>query len=148
MKKKSVRLSVPPTETSKVPRPFLQPLTDKFIWAIRCDKIDWDHVYYGFGVHYIHNFVRHIKPKLDKYSTMKWSEIIKRKSCHPMDVYRLNKEFIERIKTLFGEDAPETLYQIPLKGTHRIWGYRDGNIFYLMFNDPGHQGYLVRKKHT
>ncbi|MBP3514281.1 MAG: hypothetical protein J6J74_07390 [Elusimicrobiaceae bacterium] len=147
-KSKKVRIPQAPGKTNKTPRTFLCPKDDKFLWAIRSDKIDWHHSYYGFSVRRIPSFIRYIKPKLDEYTSMRWCEVEQKKSCHPMDAYVLSKNFLDRINELFGEDAPETLYQIRLDSEHRIWGYREENIFYVMFNDPKHQGYPVKKKHT
>ncbi|WP_428077743.1 hypothetical protein [Candidatus Avelusimicrobium alvi] len=147
-KNKSVRFTYTPGTAVKAPRSFLKPLDNKFIWAFRCDKVDWEHPYYGFCVKRIPQFIRSIKPKLDNYATMKWAEITAKESCHYMDTSRLSKGLISRIIELFGENGPETLYQIRLDGTHRVWGYREDNIFYVMFNDPEHLGYPVGKKHT
>lgn len=147
-KSKQARILPLPGKTNKIPRAFLCPKDDKFLWAIRNDKIDWEHSYYGFSVRRIPSFIRSIKPKLDEYATMRWCEVENKKSCHPMDASVLSKDFLNRINELFGEDAPETLYQIRLDSTHRIWGYREENIFYVMFNDPQHKGYPVKKKYT
>lgn len=135
-------------KAGKCARSFLQPDKNVFTWAIRSDKIDWSHPYFGFHEEVLNTFCQIIKPKLDSFSSMSWYEVDKKKSCHPMDVIKVEKELKNRLVELHGESAPETLYQINLDGTHRIWGYKDNSIFYLLFNDPEHKGYRVSKKHT
>lgn len=133
----------------KVARSFLKEHNEEiFKWAIRSDKIDCQHSKFGFNESVQDLFVRDIKPHLDSYSTMKWSNIQSRKSCHFFDVVDLDKEFQDRIIELFGEYGPETLFQINLNNKHRIFGYVEDGIFYLLFNDPYHEGYKVKKKHT
>lgn len=133
---------------NKQARHFLQPDINKFVWAIRSDKTDWNHEYFGFNETAMNQFCNKIKPKLDDYTSMKWVEVIQRQSCHTMNAENLEKPLRDRLEELYGEDAPETLYQIDLDGTHRIWGYKNESIFYILFNDPDHKGYIVQKRHT
>lgn len=136
------------TKQEKVARSFLEPNKSLFVWAIRSDKIDWEHSKFGFNEIVLDTFSKIIKPKLDSYCSMKWTEVDQKESCHPFDVVKIDKELRDRLLELHPQNTPETLYQIKLDSTHRIWGYREGSIFYLLFNDPLHEGYKVKKKHT
>lgn len=147
--KKNKKTSINLPTSQKIARSFLHEHNEQvFKWAIRSDKIDCNHETFGFNTEVQSNFVHEIKPHLDNYTTMKWEDVKKRKSCHYFDVVDLDKELQDRIFELFEDTAPETLFQIRLNSTHRIFGYVENGIFYLLFNDPEHQGYAVEKKHT
>ena len=135
-------------DKEKHARVFLQPDENKFVWAIRSDKIDWTDSTFGFHTEVLNNFTQTIKPKLDNYSSMTWNQVMTKDSCHSWDITDIDKKLQERILELHKENPPESMYQISLTGRHRIFGYKDKSIFYLMFNDPGHEGYKVEKKHT
>ena len=131
-----------------VEHPFPSNRNDMFQWAVWGDKIDWEDPYYGFHVRKIFSFAKKIKVSLDNYATMTWAAVDAKKSNHYTDIIQCSKSLRDRLIQLMGEDAPETLYQLRLSGTHRIWGKRVDSVFYLMFDDPKHQGYIAEKKHT
>lgn len=144
---KKTAINIP--NTQKIARSFLEEHDEQiFKWAIRSDKIDCEHDKFGFNKNVQNIFISKIKPYLDSYATMKWEDVKKRKSCHYFDVVNLDKELQDRIFELFKETAPETLFQIRLNSTHRIFGYIENGVFYLLFNDSEHKGYVVEKKHT
>ena len=134
----------------KVASAFLKPDTNLFVWAIRSDKIDWEHPKFGFHKDVMNSFIEQIKPTLDSYCSMTWSQIHTKPHCHSWDIKDIDKELRDRLQELHSDNQPEFLYQISLDGTHRIWGYKDieQSIFYLLFNDPNHDGCKVKKKHT
>ncbi len=119
-----------------------------FKWAVRSDIIDVEYEGFGFNVRLIKDFLQKIKPRLDDYVTMTWDEMTRRKSCHAMDVDKIQEKMITRLEERFGENAPETLYQVDITTQHRVWGIRKSDVFCLMWNDPLHQVYPVQKKHT
>lgn len=147
-KNKKTSIQNPPT-MQKVARSFLQEHDEQaFKWAIRSDKIDCRHHQFGFTEDVQNIFISKIKPCLDGYATMKWEDVKRRKSCHYFDVVDLEKDLQDRIFELFRYSAPETLFQIKLNSKHRIFGYVENGIFYILFNDPLHRGYIVEKSHT
>lgn len=147
--KKQVVQSLKLGKKEKIARSFLSIHDEQqFKWAIRSDKIDCQHATFGFHEDVQKSFVEKIKPILDGYASMKWSEVRQKESCHSFDINKLEKTLQDRTYELFGDNAPETLFQIRAKGAHRIFGYEEEGIFYLLFNDPNHQGYIVNKKHT
>lgn len=134
-------------------RSNIRPDGNNFIWAIQSDQIDWKHEYYGFTENVLNDFATAIKPKLDNYCTMTWSEVNNRQHCHSWDASnsRISIDMRNRLIELYKNDidkTPETLYQINLDGTHRIWGYKKDSVFYILFNDPEHKGCVVHKKNT
>ncbi len=148
-KTKSKRTVQSDVNTPKVARSFLKEDNEQiFKWAIRSDKIDCEHSDFGFHDEIQKKFIEKIAPCLKAYSSMRWADIRQRSHCHDFDVVQLEKEFQERIIEKFGENAPETLFQISLTGKHRIFGYVENGVFYILFNDPEHKGYKVAKKHT
>ena len=151
-KKNNKKTAIPAnikTNKEKVARSFLEEDNEQqFKWAIRSDKIDCTHEVFGFNCEAQETFVYKIKPVLDSYTTMTWNQVIKRKSCHYIDVSKLEKDFQDRIYELYNDNAPETLFQIQLTAKHRIFGLADKGVFYILFNDPNHLGYIVEKKNT
>lgn len=74
----------------------------------------------GFSLSVIKSFIKIIKPRLDNYITMTWGELGNRKSCHPMDINKISPEMFNRLQELFGNDAPETLYQVDITTKNRV----------------------------
>ena len=121
---------------------------DKFKWSIQSNLLDWQHPIMGFNLSVIKSFIKIIKPRLDNYITMTWGELGKRKSCHPMDINKISFEMFNRLQELFGDEAPETLYQVDITPKHRVWGIKVDDVFCLLWNDEEHKVYPVWKKHT
>lgn len=119
-----------------------------FKWAIQSNIVDWKHTTMGFNFGSMKAFIRKIKPRLDDYITMTWSELGKRKSCHPMDINRIQPHMLDRLKIIFGVDVPETLYQIDISPRHRVWGVKNQDVFCILWNDEEHKVYPVYKKNT
>jgi len=45
-------------------------------------------------------------------------------------------------------DDAEELFEIRLSGKERVWGTMTGAVFNLLWWDPNHEVYEVKKKHT
>ncbi len=146
---KNVRYKLNPVDRSvKLPSNLGR---DLFCWGIKSDSIDWTDPELGFHLGCLKSFFKIIKPKLDNFSTMTWADLQSRKSCHPMDVERIAPNSLRRLKEIFSNDVPETLYQIDVPGQfgkHRIWGKKEGRVFYLIWNDPNHRVYPTYKRNT
>ena len=146
---KNVRYKLSPGDkTVKIPSNLGQ---DRFCWGVKSDSIDWIDPELGFHMGCLKSFFKIIKPRLDDFSSMTWAELQKRKSCHPMDVAKITSSSLQRLKVIFSDNIPETLYQIDIPGQgqkHRIWGKKDGNVFYLIWNDPNHKVYPTYMKNT
>lgn len=88
--------------------------------------------------------------KLDSYRSWTWKKIESSQngsSTGLMDVYRLDvKEMVENhLKTKHLEDH-DKLYKIEIKGSHRVWGIREENTLFLLWNDSEHRFYKHQNK--
>lgn len=84
--------------------------------------------------------------KLSEYESMTWGAIEGAHS-HAIDVWQIGKQAQNRLIELRQDDIEE-LFSLRLSGRERVWGIRDGRILKLLWWDPEHQVYPVRKKHT
>lgn len=153
MGKKSVRLKQNYSRALKVPRIDITPAdnTAFFKWCLHVDYANFYHDYYGL-TNCLSNgdFATIIIPRLQEYSKKRWCEIANgRKShCHPLDVEKIPDN---ELQDIYSELKIETAYQLNIAGqggTHRLWGMRQSDTFYIIANDPEHRGYPVKKKHT
>ena len=143
------RIQVEPQKDNKSPRVFIKKNGENiFTWAVMSNFIDVSDDYWGFNMKKLRIFYGKIWSKLNHYNSMTWDQIRGCRHNHPMDINVLSKDFISRINTIFGENSPETLWQLDIDGKHRIWGCRVENVFYVMFDDQQHKGYPVEKKHS
>jgi hypothetical protein len=89
-----------------------------------------------------------IKDRLHEYEKTRWSEL--GASNHPLPVNKIISEAQRRLSEL-GYTDYENLYQFDIKngnGKQRLWGLRIENIFKILWWDPDHEVYPVRKRHT
>lgn len=42
----------------------------------------------------------------------------------------------------------ERIYRFRMSGKRRLWGFRSGNLFRILWYDPEHKIYPVKKRHT
>lgn len=94
-----------------------------------------------------------IAGKLNSFESLKWSELIsqrtggkkkRRKLHHEQEVSSLCKEAQDRWLEL-GLEEYETAFRFRLGGTKRIWGYRLGAHFHLVWYERHHKIYPVDK---
>lgn len=45
-------------------------------------------------------------------------------------------------------EAEETIFRFRIQGQLRLWGFRSGNLFRILWYDPEHKVYPVSKKNT
>nr|DAV82143.1 MAG TPA: hypothetical protein [Caudoviricetes sp.] len=123
--------------------------TATFKWCLHCDYMCFEHSYYGFKTYFANDdFIDIIKPQLDLYTSMKWAEVMKIKSNHKWEIQDIKDN---ELKQIYINAEIETAYQLCVPTgsiRHRLWGHRQDNVFYLVANDPEHDGYPVEKKHT
>ncbi|GGJ72822.1 hypothetical protein [Glutamicibacter ardleyensis] len=90
---------------------------------------------------------------LSDFSQKSWKEIEaertggqkRHKKHHSMDVSILHKSAQARIQKLHGDDAPDSIFRFRLSGTKRLWGFRIGAIFHIVWFDANHDVYPVDK---
>ena len=89
-----------------------------------------------------------ITERLSNYDRQTWGEIRKQNNhCHPMQLAVLEPEAKRRLIKIKKNDGPP-LFQIAMVGKERLWGWLEGNVFNVLWWDPDHLVYKVKKKHT
>jgi len=86
-------------------------------------------------------------PLLAAYENMTWNEATSRHHTHPISVKGLCDKAKNRLIKIGFEDA-ETLYQFEMsgKGARRLWGLRIQNILQILWWDPKHTVYPIRRR--
>ena len=117
--------------------------TLNFKWRMSEEYIDYDHEEWGWGQVRIRQFFHHLLPRLQDYETMTWNDVTQRPSCHPMEVSRICPAAKRRLQ----ETHPDidTLHQIDMQQPCRLWGYRDKQILYIIWYDPHHSVYPLKR---
>lgn len=90
--------------------------------------------------------------KIMEYSCMVWSDIERQthdggKSKHHFleNTDKLSKEAKERIRKLKMEDLTDSIFSFALMNKLRIIGIRQGDYFYVLWYDPKHEVYPVKR---
>lgn len=91
-------------------------------------------------------FLTQILPKIKNFEGMFWKEILNKQN-HEVQVEQICREAQKRLKHIDCDDI-ENLVSLRLGSTQRIWGFREDNIFKILWWDPDHQVYPSKKKHT
>jgi hypothetical protein len=129
---KQPRKEARPTSLDKCPAWHLDLIDLKGPWG-------WENVGKEF-------FFTEIIPKIKNFEKMFWKEILNKQN-HEVQVAQICKEAQKRLKHIDCDDI-ENLVSLRLSGTQRIWGFREDNIFKILWWDPDHQVYPSKKKHT
>jgi len=139
MGKKRPKISAIPRVTKK-PRstPDIYTLGQQtFKWRVNSNYVDLDDAEWGWGKVTIEQFFKILMTRLHEYEEMTWDDLLRRPHCHAKDVARIENR---RAQVRICEKCPDidTLYQIDIESLCRVWGYRDRQIFYLIWHDPNH----------
>jgi hypothetical protein len=115
-----------------------------FRWRVNYNYIDLDHGEWGWGKLQIVDFFDILVNRLHNYETMTWHELLRRRSCHPMPISKIEPKARNRLyKKCEGID---TLHQIDIDRHCRLWGYKGGQFLYLIWHDPKHTVCLTRRR--
>lgn len=77
---------------------------------------------------------------------MTWGEVEGRES-HFIDVDNCSTKAQKRLKEIDLDDV-EQLFSLRIGGKKRIFDWRRGSVFYVLWWDPDHKIFLSRMKHT
>ena len=69
-----------------------------------------------------------------------------RRRNHEHLVTELSEAAQERLRKL--DDGEERVFRFQLSGKRRLWGFRSGELFRILWYDPEHKVYPVKKRHT
>ena len=98
-------------------------------------------------------FTQIIMPRLKEWEARTWNEILihSKKENHSINTQSLNKIAQERLGELMIE--AKAVISLRMSGTYRLYGYRMGSVFYILWFDTNHGDNDTcvcrsRKKHT
>lgn len=87
-----------------------------------------------------------ITKKFGEIEGLKWGQL-KANGSHHVETYKLIKSAQERLLHLKMEDYDQ-LFSLRLSGKERVWGIKEGQIFFILWWDPHHAICISNKKHT
>jgi hypothetical protein len=90
--------------------------------------------------------IKHFLTRLFETQKLSWQELLKQGSHH-VQVIDLSSEAQKRLREIERDDWEE-LYSLRLSGKQRMWGLKEGAIFWMLWWDPHHQVCPSLKKHT
>ena len=91
--------------------------------------------------------LKKILERLRRLETMSWAEIERQKSSHLWDSCDdLCRDATRRLVDLGLDDQDP--YQLQVEGKARVWGFRDGQVFRVLWWDPDHTVFPVPKRNT
>jgi hypothetical protein len=85
-----------------------------------------------------------IFPRIKAFESMTWDEA-RGRGEHYVAISKLIKPAQNRLIEI-GLDDLDRLYRLSIKGLQRIWGFRRGNAFCVLWYDPNHCVCPSRKK--
>jgi len=114
-----------------------------FRWRINSNYIDLDHKEWGWGNLDIGGFFGILEKHLHRYETTEWKELKRQESCHPLPI----EEIVPRAQERICNKCPgvDSLFQVSVGQIPRVWGVRKEDILYLVWYDPEHTVYPVKR---
>lgn len=150
-KKKSKKHPKQKVKVSLVKKPRTDPevspekiIHKKPVW--RLGRLDF-HGEWGFSKIKDLATFQTIKEKLKNFETMTWGEIEKNRHNHYMETNKICNDAQKRLGEI-GLLEYDTLYSLRLLGANRLWGIRDNEILYILWWDPKHTVFPIKKTHT
>lgn len=129
-----------PSDSRKVPAVGPIPSTNEQFPSWRIARIELED---PFGWQLVEQGVLHeIRKKLAQFEAKTWNEILVKEKHwnHTVPVSKLCVPARERLKSLRLDDLEEVV-SLRLTGPKRVWGYRVGPVFHVLWWDPEHHVY-------
>lgn len=131
-----------PTE-SKTPKTGIF-LSDNSYLDFKADQMDLDGPW-GWNLFDSTN-MQEVFQKIFESQKLSWQEL-RNNGSHFVDMEDLCPQAQKRLINIKKEDLDQ-LFSLRLTGRKRIWGIKEGNIFWLLWWDPSHEVSPSYKKHT
>lgn len=137
----------------RVPNGVDAPLSfddEKFRWSAK--EIDW--LYEGEWNWDLNPAeISGVLGAIEEYSQLTWKELTSqsRTKHHSQRTDTLVKGARDRLTELFSakcSEYPEEIFRFRISGKVRLWGFREGGIFKILWYDRDHKVYPVKKRHT
>lgn len=114
---------------------------ERIAWHIRIMDMQGD---WGWGEIDKSTLLNEIHLKMSNFETMTWDEILN-KNNHEISVSKISRNARKRLVEIQQEDIDQ-LVSLRLAGSLRVWGIRDRNIFRILWWDPEHTVYPIKKQ--
>lgn len=85
-------------------------------------------------------FWEDIYPKLQSLETQTWNNILvdSKKQHHTIDVEKLNSRAVAHLEEIRYDTQGMQLVSLRLDSTHRLYGFRQNGVFYILWYDRNH----------
>ncbi len=127
-------------KSDKIPRKLNDPISYEeahFSWRVHDNYIDYDEPKLGWRKVTITECLKVIIPALQSYEGLEWREVRLKVHCHSWGLDEIPTGFYNRL--LERRIDVDGLFQISLGSTRRVFGHKDGSLFYLIWYDPDHK---------
>ncbi len=88
-----------------------------------------------------------IHRKLGHFESMTWAVLKNSDIATAIDTAAIHKDAQKEL-TKLSEDARSEIWEFQLMGKQRVWGFREGATFIVLWWDPEHLVFPSKKKHT
>ena len=121
--------------------PSLKPQIDaielrSFKWRILPKYLEFSNSDFGWEKLTSNEILNVIIPKLHKYEDLSWAEAQKRPHFHSWKTSDLDRQ----LRKLAENKGYDKLYQIDIEKACRIYGIKNGDVFFCVWYDPQHKG--------
>lgn len=110
-----------------------------FHWRATERYIDYDDREWGWGSLSIERFFTKCLNYLQHYESKTWAKIKEEDHCHPVPLEDIVSRAKRRIIDKHGD--MDDLYQVTAEGRCRLFGWKDRQVFYLIWHDEHHTVY-------
>ncbi len=114
-----------------------------FVWRAQDKYLDYDNAKLGWNKIEIRELLGKVIQGLHSYEGQKWHEVRCREHCCNWELDEIPPEFLRRLQEL--QIDIDRIFQISLSNTRRVFGHVDRQIFYLIWYDPDHRFWPMKK---
>lgn len=111
----------------------------RFKWRAAIKYVDYDGEEWSWNNVDMKRFFDKLLNYLQHYEDKTWAQIKEGQHCHPVPLSVIVPRARRRIIGKFGD--MDDLYQVKAEGKCRLFGCKDGQIFYLIWHDEHHTVY-------
>jgi len=111
----------------------------KFKWRATPRYVDYDEKEWGWNGVEMEKFFNKCLKHLHHYEDTTWMQIKEEDHCHPVPLKDIVSRAQTRINNKYG--GLDNLWQVKAEGRCRLFGLKEGQIFYLIWHDEKHTVY-------
>lgn len=150
--KNLAQIEAPDTEKSLARRQAEEGYLEQFVqWSVRAVDLEFEQLDCRWDLS--PGELNELLQFLEDLSKKTWTEVLaetdgkgrrKHHTHNPADLHPTAKSRLREI----GMAGEEKIFRFRVKGTLRLWGFRIGPVFRILWYDPKHQVYPVEKRNT